>query len=215
VNNKTNHIALLGGSGYIGQTFIECALKRGIRIKALTRSSEKLRTYEDKIEIITGSLFNETDLSNLVADTNAVVSLAGPPLSGKFEIEDYTNGMRKLIKVMQEQDVRRIINIAGASVKLPNETFVKKKAMIRAVARLIISKAVKTKDIELEMLSSSNLNWTTLRPGFVKKHKQGQLIVDNNKLCSFSVDKEQLATFILDCMENSSWEAKAPFVATV
>jgi putative NADH-flavin reductase len=182
VNKKINHIALLGGSGYIGQTFIECALKRGIRIKALTRSSDKLQAYNGKIEILTGSLFSESDLHDLVADTNAVVSLAGPPLTGKFAIEDYTNGMRMLIRVMQEQDVRRIINIAGASVRLPNETFVRKKAMIRAIARLIISKAVKTKDIELEMLSSSNLNWTTLRPGFVKKHKQGQLIVDNNKL---------------------------------
>jgi putative NADH-flavin reductase len=215
VSKEFNHIALLGGSGYIGQTFIECALKRGIRIKALTRSSEKLMAYEGKVEILTGSLFNETDLGSLVAGTNAVVSLAGPPLSGKFEIEDYTSGMRKLIKVMQEQDINRVINIAGASVKLSNEAFVRKKAMIRATAGLIINKALKTKDVELDLLSSSNLNWTTIRPGFVRKHKKGQFIADHDKLHSLSVDKEQLANFILDCLDNRIWELKAPFVATI
>ncbi len=214
MNRKINHIAILGGSGYIGQTFIECALKRGIRIKALTRSSEKLQIYDGKIEILKGSLFNESDLSSLVAGTNAVVSLAGPPLSGKFEMEDYTSGMRKLIKVMQEQDINRVINIAGASVKLSNEAFMRKKAMIRAIAGLLINKALKTKDIELDLLSSSNLNWTTVRPGFVRKHKKGQFMADNDKLHSLSVDKEQLANFILDCLDNKFWESRAPFVAT-
>jgi len=215
VNKEINQIAVLGGSGYIGQTVIECALERGLRIKALTRSSEKLRAYEGKIEILTGTLFNEADLNNLLAGTNAVVSIAGPPLSGKFDIEGYTDGMRNLIKVMQEQGIKRIINIAGASVRLPNEVFVKKKAMIRAMAGFIINKALKTKDIELELLSSSNLNWTTVRPGFVKKYKKGQFLADHDKLFSLSVDKEQLANFILDCLENNFWESKAPFVSTV
>jgi len=181
----------------------------------LARSLEKASNLPDAVQVIEGDLLDKKALAKLVEGADAVVSCAGPPMKGNYNPSEYVNAMSDLIAAMQSNGVTRLITLAGGSIILPDEKLSGKRKFLRFVFKLMFSKVVQTKDGELNLIARSNLDWTVLRPGFVKPVKEGRFIAHETKLSSTSVDKLQIQTFIQECLKSEEWVGKAPLVATI
>lgn len=211
---QVKKIAILGGSGYIGKKLMETALQRNIMLKVLTRNQENLSRFSGKIEVVQGNLSDPQALKQLVEGIDAVISVAGPPMKGNYDPGLYILGMEELMKAMTAEGVSRIVTIAGGSIKLPEEQLGLKRKFLRCNFKLLFGKLVAVKDAEAKLLYNSDLKWTIVRPGFVKKVKTGEFKADRHKLHATSVDRTQLVEFLLDCLESDEWERSAPLVAT-
>jgi putative NADH-flavin reductase len=186
-----------------------------MKVSVLSRSPLKAAGLTKNVNVIEGNLFDKTSLAVLVKEVDVVVSCAGPPMRGNYVPSDYVVAMRDLVDVMEENEVSRLITIAGGSIILPEERLFGKRKLLRFVFKLMFSKVVKTKDGELEIMAKSNLKWTALRPGFVKPKKEGNFVAHESKLLSTSVDKLQILTFIIECIKSDEWVGKSPLVATI
>jgi len=217
-NTKRRHkmkLAILGSTGFVGKTLIKKALKAGHQVKALARSPEKLGELQDRVEVVQGDMFESSSLQMLIKDVDAVISVAGPPLTGRHDSNKHGNSMRLIVNAMKAANVNRIITIAGAAAKVPGQQLGIKQALLRVVLNVVRPDVIKTKDIELKILAESGLNWTVIRPPRIGTGKPtGKVTAREDDMVGTKVDIEDITDFILSALQTRDWERKAPIVAS-
>lgn len=209
-------IALFGVTGPLGKKIIEEALSRGIQINALARSPEKLAPYENQITIITGDYFSLEDQEKTLIGADVVISAIGPPTGTKNSPNSqlYVESMQTLLELMKERGMKRFISVSGASATVKGEKMTLSRKVMRFIMRLTLPKMIQIKDSELKVLKRSPLIFTAIRPPMIVDNLKGQLHISNEKVPSMKVDSSQLASFILDIIDDAAWYRKMPFAGT-
>ncbi|MCI0554909.1 MAG: NAD(P)H-binding protein, partial [Anaerolineae bacterium] len=73
-----------------------------------------------------------------------------------------------------------------------------------------------TKDIELQIIHASGLNWTVLRPPIMGSgNPTGKVAASESDMTGTKIDVEDITDFILSLLETHEWDRKAPIVASV
>lgn len=107
-------IVVFGASGNIGSNIRKEALSRGHRITAVTRSA-KLEP-EANLTALNADLANESDVANIVAGHDAVISAYSPGLRN-YSAEDAAELIRKahesLFAGVKRAGVKRLIIVGG------------------------------------------------------------------------------------------------------
>ena len=117
-------LAILGSTGFVGTVMIQKALTQGHQIKALARSTEKLGSLKNRVEVVQGDMFDPAALASLVSGADAVISLAGPRSArreGKFYAEHQASYVKLLVDAMKNAKVDRLITITGLVAKVPGQ----------------------------------------------------------------------------------------------
>lgn len=207
-------IVILGATGKVGKILVQKALSRGMEVKILSRSSEKLEELSQKIEIVKGDYFDKSALEGLITNEDAVLSTIGAPFGKdhKYKPEDYGTAMSNLVEVLEKKGIGRFINITSAGTTYKGEKVSFKRKMIRFMISFIGPVVIPSKEKELAILMRSNLNWTSVRPPSIAE-VSGKLTAEETNI-GFKVDTNQLADFMLDNIESTEWVRKAPFVHT-
>ena len=95
-------VAVTGATGFIGQLLVQSLIKKGWKVRALTRSP---RVSNENIEWIMGDLGNQVALQSLVKNVFAVIHCAGVVRGGSFKEFAYNNvdGTNNLVNVSIKQ----------------------------------------------------------------------------------------------------------------
>lgn len=139
-------IAITGGTGFVGQAFIELALGRGLELRALVRRPQEPR---ENIDWVRGDLANTPALKELCAGAEAVVHIAGvvnAPDRAGFE-EGNVAGTLSVVEAAVAARVPRFIFISSLAARQPN------------LSAYGASKARAEK-----IVAASGLDWTIVRP---------------------------------------------------
>lgn len=75
-------VLVLGASGNMGSSLVKEFSDRGIEVKAFARNKEKLlRLFhnEERVEVVQGDLFNQTDLLKAAQDVDLIVHSVNIP----------------------------------------------------------------------------------------------------------------------------------------
>lgn len=208
-------LAILGSTGFVGKVLLEKATARGHRVKALARSPEKLGELAGKVEVVRGDIHDAASLRELVRDVDAVISVAGPPLKGRHDSAHHASATRVLVEAMRATGVRRLITVAGAAARVPGGTLGFKQTLLRAVLSTLKPDLIRTKDLELEIVAASGLDWTVIRPPIIGNGKPaGKVRALEGELAGMKVDVQDLTDFMLALLETREWNGKAPVVAS-
>lgn len=209
-------LAIIGSTGFIGAFLIQKALAQGHQIKALARSPEKLGDLKDKVEIIKGDMFDPAALAALVQGVDAVISVASPPMKGKFDAEQHAGYVKLLVEAMKNANVTRLITITGAAAKVPGQKLGFKQSLLRfLLGNIVMPDVIKTKDIELKTIAESNLNWTVLRPPIVGSgNAAGNIAASETDMTGTKIDVEDITDFMLSLLQTHEWDRKAPIVSS-
>jgi len=62
-------IAILGSTGFVGNTLLPRSLENGYQVKTLVRDPQKLGVYKEKIEFVVGSASESDKLEKTVVGT--------------------------------------------------------------------------------------------------------------------------------------------------
>ncbi|MEK6753809.1 MAG: NAD(P)H-binding protein [Chloroflexota bacterium] len=209
-------LAILGSTGFVGTILIQKALAQGHQLKVLARSPEKLGGMKDKVEVVTGDMFDPAALESLVQGVDAVISVAGPPMNGKFNVEQHATATKNLVSAMKNAKVNRLITIAGAAAKVPGQKLGFKQSLLRLLlGNIVMPDVIKTKDIELKTIAESNLNWTVLRPPIVGSgNAAGNIAASETDMTGTKIDVEDITDFMLSLLQTHEWDRKAPIVSS-
>ncbi len=204
-------LLVLGGSGGVGSCLLEQAVARGHRVTAQTRTPSKL-TASDAVSVIVGSPTDEAFLRQHVVGHDAVMLCLGVDRIGRTTL--FSESTKAVIAAMNSAGVRRLIAVTGVGAgdsKGHGGWFYN-----TVIYPLFTRNRYADKDRQENMVEQSDLEWTIVRPApFTAKAGTGALQVHTkipDALQLTSVTRAEVASFILDSLENASFLRQKPFI---
>ena len=152
-------LALFGATGGTGQRLTAQAIDAGHEIHALTRSPEKLQRKRE-IRVIEGNVLDFEAVKTAVEGAGAVVCVLGRTPNNPRDV--VSRGTENIINAMLHHSVERLIVLTsmgiGASVQqVP--------WYVRLANATVLSDLMADKARQEELVMSSGLDWTIVRPG--------------------------------------------------
>lgn len=117
-------IFVTGGTGYIGKTLVQEALKQNMELIVLTRSAAKAKQLEMQgVTAVVGDLQEDGEWQKVIGECQYVIHLAAPPTWGKKVTkkvaQEYSNGHYimtvRLLDHINPSTIQNIIYVAGTS----------------------------------------------------------------------------------------------------
>jgi putative NADH-flavin reductase len=209
-------VAILGSTGFVGKVLIHKAVAAGYQIKTLVRNPEKLQDIRDKVEIIQGSIFEPSAIEETIKDAEAVLSTIGPPQRNPGDPVQYEKAMKDIVSAMNKYGIKRYIHIGGAGHPGgENEKWTMSRRLLRFFLTLFSKQILVAKHLEWEVLKTSDLDWTLVRPPRIANETAtGTLLADERNLESLKVSVGDLTNFILEQITSKDWIRKAPLVSS-
>ncbi|MFC7705078.1 NAD(P)-dependent oxidoreductase [Plastorhodobacter daqingensis] len=201
---------ILGASGGVGQRLTEQALARGHDVTAQTRTAANI-TVVQGVSVAVGRPDDEIFLKKSMAGHDAVIVCLGLDRTSKTTL--FSDSTRAVIAAMQQTGIRRLIVVTGVGAgetKGHGGWFYN-----RIIFPLFTRNRYADKDIQEAMIERSDLDWTILRPApFKAQAGQGEWTVVTQVppgLQLKSVTRDEVASFILDCVEGHRFLHQKPF----
>jgi len=209
-------IAILGSTGFVGKVLIKKAIDAGYQVKTLARNPEKLEEIKDKIEIITGSVFEPLSVEAAIEGAEAVLSTIGPPQRNPGDPVQYEKAMKNIVSAMDKYGIKRYIHIGGAAHQGgENEVWNFNRKFLRLFLNLVGKQILVAKHLEWEVLKTSDLDWTLVRPPRITNEEaSGNIVADEKRLESLKVSVGDLTDFILEQITSKDWIRKAPLISS-
>ncbi|WPZ02773.1 NAD(P)-dependent oxidoreductase [Blastomonas marina] len=112
-------LAITGGTGFVGRATIERALAAGHTVRALTRRPQSER---EGLEWIAGDLSDDTSLERLVADSDAVIHVAGVVSASDPALFEAANvrGAYSLARAAEQAGPERLVLVSSLAAREPD-----------------------------------------------------------------------------------------------
>jgi putative NADH-flavin reductase len=162
---------------------------------------------------VTGDSTDAGALTELLAGADAVVSALGP--TGK-QGDLHTRTARALVEIMRATGPRRFVGVSGAGIDVPGDQKAGKDKVISWLILTLGGDVAKDKPAEHAVWAASGLDWTLVRPPrLMDGPATGRLEHDAHRSTrSSTIMRADLASFLIDVVEQDLYSQTAPFVAT-
>ncbi len=200
-------LAVLGATGRTGRHIVQQALAAGHHVRVLVRSPGKLGITNDKLEVLTGDATDAAAVRALVQDRDAVISTLGP-------VPERADVCSTATRHVIAAGAQRYVAVSGAGLDVPGDQKDLPGRVVSFLVRKLSPAIFADKVLEHQLLASSSLAWTLVRPprltdtAKTTKAKSSLLSAPGS-----SISRAQLAAFALDCAGDGSLIGKAPFVS--
>lgn len=205
-------VAMLGATGRTGALIVKLLLLHGHQVTVLVRAPERLREdFVGQVTMLTGDSRDPDALRRLVAGREAVLSALGPTAKDpKLHQESAT----ALIRVMQEEGVRRFVGVSGAGIDVAGDEKGLKARLISRIIRRLGGAMAKDKAAEYRTWAASNVEWTLVRPQRLKNGRgTGRTEHHAHRPTrASSIRRMDLAGFLVETLEFDLYLRQAPFV---
>ncbi|MFC6101172.1 NAD(P)-dependent oxidoreductase [Olivibacter domesticus] len=208
-------IAVIGGTGKSGKYLVKYLLNQHFSIKVLLRNPHNLTLKNPLIESVNGNVADYDAVFNLVNGCQAVISTLGlgNPAS---EPTIFSLSTSNILRAMTECGVRRYIVTTGLNVDTPFDR--KSPKVLAATDWMKNTYPLSTinKQLEYELLSKSNIDWTLVRlPMIEQTDKRMQIRVSLTDCPGEKVSATDLACFLNEQLTDNQYVRKSPFIASV
>lgn len=151
-------VTVIGANGRSGKLIVEEALAKEWQVVAYLRNKEKLPIQNSNLHFVEGDAYDQEKITEAIAGSDAVVSALGQSdISG--EVNLMSDGMKRIIPAMEQNQVKRIIAIGGMGALQANENIlIKDLPDFPAIYKNVSEGHFKV----YELLRQTNLDWTFL-----------------------------------------------------
>jgi putative NADH-flavin reductase len=161
-------VLVIGASRGIGRETVKRALADGHHVRALARSMPVIPVDRPKLEKIKGDALNSTIIMRAVSGVDAVIQALGEskdPQGLLCGTTLFSKATRVLIDAMHATNVTRLLAVTGlgAGDSRGHAGFLYDKI----VFPLLLKRIYDDKDVQEQMIKTSGLDWTIVRPGLL------------------------------------------------
>jgi BioD-like phosphotransacetylase family protein len=128
----------------------------------------------------------------------------------------YEKAMKNIVSAMDKYGIKRYIHIGGAAHQGgENEVWNFKRKFLRLFLNLFGKQILVAKQLEWEVLKSSDLDLTLVRPPRITNEAvSGNISADEKILKSLKINVGDLTDFVLQQITSKEWIKKAPLVSS-
>jgi putative NADH-flavin reductase len=204
-------VLVLGAAGRSGRQIVEQGIAKGHEITALIRDQAQSRLFPNQVHTVTGDALDGNAVERAVAGQDAVIYALGSKKSG--ETTFFSDTTQLLLRAMQAQRVRRLVCITGvgAGESKGHGGFV----YDRLIFPLFTRKIYEDKDRQEDLIRSSSLDWIIVRPAVFRDGPvKGELqaVTDVRSVTLRRIAPQEVASFVLEQLDNDRFLRKAPFI---
>jgi uncharacterized protein YbjT (DUF2867 family) len=214
-------ILILGSTGRTGRVLVTEALKRGYHVNVLVRNKNRLPFPAKSVTVFEGSPVNAADLKIALRGCKAVISALNISRTSDFPWAKLispphllSDTMSTLIPIAKQQNIFRIITVSAWGVL---ETSSELPFWLKWVIRYSnVAAAYHQHEAQEELLRSSGLNWTAVRPTILfNSGKQEDIKVSYNgsPKPGLFISRYSLAQFALRILQDNIYYKKSPTVS--
>jgi putative NADH-flavin reductase len=194
-------ILILGATGGIGNEVVSRGLQRGLRIRALVRSPDKLRAKDPRLTVMKGDPLDRATLYASLEGIDAVIFVIGHSnLRKVFFVKDAANA---LLSQMASRNVRRAVFISSTLVAPGG-------SLLTNLPRFITRYAIQNSSEMEHEVASHDLDWTILRLVRLTNGPPSpyELFEHEPPRVSESVSRTTVAGGLLDLIDNRQFVRK-------
>lgn len=207
-------IALFGASGRTGQHFLNLALSKGYKVKALVRNIESISQKKLNLELIKGDVLIFDDVLETVKNCDIVVSLFGHVKDSPNWLQ--TDGTKNIIQAMNELNLDRIISLSGGALPYPEKDKPKfADIIIKTIMKIVVPKILNDAEKHYDALKNSKLKWTIVcAPRLTNDKKTGNYRIGWVGVnASTKIGRADFAAFLITQIEDETYINQMPFIS--
>ena len=203
-------ITVFGATGRTGVPLVERAVERGHEVVAFARSPQDVETREG-VTVVEGDAYTGEGVSESVAGADAVVSVLGQTSEGPDDL--LTVAGRRILAAMDEHGVDRFVTLVGAGVREEEESVSLSGRVMGTMLKLVARAVMEDAEEHVRQVHATELAWTVVRPPRLTEGEgTGDYRAGDITLGFESIDRPDVALFILDCLEGEEYVREMPKV---
>ncbi len=208
-------ITILGSTGRTGLPLVDRALDAGHDVVAFARTPSKLgdRRDHERLTVVAGDVTDADAVAEAVAGADAVVSVLGHAEGAPDDL--LTVAGDHAIAAMRDHGVDRYVTLVGAGVRTtrdPGQSLGGR--VMNAALRLFAGTVLEDARRHVDHVTDTDLDWTVVRPPRLTEGPYtGEIEAGYLRLgVGDSLSRENLAAFVLSCVEDDEWVRELPMV---
>jgi putative NADH-flavin reductase len=205
------NILIIGSTGGTGIRLVKQALERGYKVTAFARKPSKIIINHDRLTVFEGDVLNLDSLNKAMVNQDTVLCALGHK-RWFYPTKILSNGTKNIIEAMEKNNVKRFI--CETSLGL-GKSFGKMGLYYTFfVIPFILPFYFWDKRKQENVIQSSSLEWTIVRPGALNNkkargtYKEGSNI--GNWIYTVRISREDVAEFMLNQIEDSKYVNSVP-----
>lgn len=205
------NILIIGSTGGTGKQLVSQALTRGHNVTAFARKTSKIKITHDRLKVVEGDVLDVDSLSKAIPGQDAVLCALGHK-RWFYPTKILSKGTKNIIAEMGKNNVKRFI--CETSLGLGKSVGKMGLYYTFFVIPIILPFYFWDKRKQENIIESSSLEWTIVRPGALnyKKargtYKEGANI--GNWIYTVRISREDVAEFMLNQIEDKKYLNLAP-----
>ncbi len=203
-------IAVIAANGRSGQAFVNKALSAGHTINAGVLGISHLPIHEN-LKIITCDATKEEEIEKLIEGQEVVVSLIGHVKGSQPDVQSVA--IKKVIQAMDRRNLKRLISLTGTGVRFPGDHITLIDRFLNLSISIIDPNRVKDGIQHVEILKQSDLDWTVIRVLKLQNVKAKPFKLTEHGPTKNYVGREEVASAILEAIEQKSFIKNAPIIS--
>ena len=206
-------IAVFGATGRTGRPLVRQAIDRGHDVIAFARSPSKLDVEDPTLTVVEGDAYTGESVAEAVTGADAVVSVVGQTDAGPDDL--LTVAGDRVLDAMMEADVDRFVTLVGAGVREEGESVPLAGKVVGAALRLLARDVLEDAEEHVRRTRDTDLEWTVVRaPRLNDGDGTGEYRAGDIRLGFDTIDRPDVATFLLDCLEDELYVGEMPKVGS-
>lgn len=207
---NTYKIAVIGGTGKSGTYLVKELLQQGHSIRLLHRNPSSLTISNPLVEVVSGDARNREAIDALLTGCHAVISTLGQP---KGESSIFSKATENVLQAMTKHGIRRYIVTTGLNVDAPGDHKNEKVRFATDWMYQNYPETTKDKQVELEYLLKSDLDWTLVRlPMIIQTEESFPVEVSLEDCRGEGISATDLARFLVEQLSDERYVRKSPFL---
>lgn len=209
-------IVIFGATGGIGKHALTHCLDAGYDVVAYVRDAKKIDVVSDKLEVVSGQLFDYEKIKSTIIGADAVISTIGIPMKFKYQEMSSAVGHQNIVRAMEEVNVKRLITWSTPSIRSKEDANSFITVVPGIMASIALAQAKKELTIVSDLITQSNLDWTIVRFMAPKNTPfTGNVKVGFGKeKMKFSISRSDIAYFMVQQIKDKTYIKRMPIIGS-
>jgi putative NADH-flavin reductase len=212
---KVPHVLIIGASKGIGLETLKTALAAGHRVRAFSRSADRIEVVDPNLEKRCGDALNEADIAEALDGIDVVVQTLGVSASDLFRpVNLFSDATRVLVFNMQRCGVKRLIAVTGFGAGESRNAI----SCLQIIPfRLFLGRAYDDKDLQERIIKNSHLDWTIVRPGILNNGPTSdryKILIKPSQWRNGAISRSDVADFIVRSIDGNEYIHQAPVLVS-
>jgi len=211
-------LLIIGASRGIGLETVRAALGAGYEVRALSRSANAITLDDPFFEKIAGDALNRQTIKCALAGADAVIQGLGVRLGRETVLKGttlFSQATRVLVDEMQYTGLKRLVVVTGLGAGDSQGTG----SLVHTYLAfpLVLQRIYDDKSVQEEIIASSNLDWTIVRPGILTNGPatgRYHALIDAESWRGGFISRRDVADFLVRQIADRSCIGKAIVLVT-